>query len=211
MTNGHEKAQRAAEHKAASLHHLGWELGTGAAVWARTAKDELARHEDARARWGAAETRDRETWERLQGSALAIVVAIEQVLAFEYRVRRITGDATLARARAAFDAIAPDAEALRDLIAHQESYAVGEGWRQKGRPEPGSSPITDPYLATFIFWGNGGSTMLNLGPEYVTLRAAVDAASKLAQVVERVRVEHLERAERDANAALRRRYNLDPE
>src|SRR5206468_2656731 len=114
-----------------------------------------------------AEAPDRETWLRLYGSALAIVVAIEQVLAFERRVRRLTGDAGLVRARERFDATVPDAEALRDLIAHQESYAVGEGWRQT-RQQPGRSPISDPYLANFIYWTDGGSTVLNLGPEGVT-------------------------------------------
>jgi hypothetical protein len=205
-----EAAQRAAQHKAAALHYVGWQTGTGAAVWARTADDELTRHEAARDRWGNEQTRDRETWERLYGSALAIVVAIEQVLGFERRVRRITGDAALARARDDFDAAIPDAEALRDLIAHQESYAVGEGWRQT-QQQPGRTPITDRYLTNFIYWTDGGSTILNLGPEGVTLRAAVAAATELAQVVERVRAEHLVRAERDANAAMRRRYNLDPE
>lgn len=47
-------------------------------MWARTAEDELGRHEQARQRWADPQTRDRETWERLHGSALAIVVAIEQ-------------------------------------------------------------------------------------------------------------------------------------
>jgi hypothetical protein len=41
-------AQEKAERKAAALHHLGPEEGTGATVWARAAQDELSRHEEAR-------------------------------------------------------------------------------------------------------------------------------------------------------------------
>src|SRR5438874_2587719 len=81
-----EAAQREAEHKAASLHNLGWEAGAGATIWARSIQDELARHEAAR-ELHAANTADREAWERLHGSALLLVVCIDQVLAFERRVR----------------------------------------------------------------------------------------------------------------------------
>src|SRR4051812_44425283 len=97
-----EAAQRAAEQRAADLFYLGWENGAGAAIWARATLDELARHEQARARF-TNDTADREAWERLHSSALMLVVAVEQVLAFERRVRRVTGDAELARARQRFD------------------------------------------------------------------------------------------------------------
>jgi hypothetical protein len=62
-----------------------------------------------------------------------------------------------------------------------------------------------------IWWGDGGGTMVNLGEEQLNLRTAAAAAIELAQVVERVRARHLERAARDANAALRRQYELEPE
>jgi hypothetical protein len=42
--NKDESAQREAEHRVAALYNLGWEAGTGAAIWARTAEDELIRH-----------------------------------------------------------------------------------------------------------------------------------------------------------------------
>jgi hypothetical protein len=45
-----EAARRAAEHKAAALHHLGYEEGAGATIWARAVRDNLALHEEARAR-----------------------------------------------------------------------------------------------------------------------------------------------------------------
>jgi hypothetical protein len=76
----------------------------------------------------------------LHGSALVIVVAIDQVVAFARRVEVLTRDPELVEARRRFDAVVPDVEPLRDLIAHHESYAVGEGHRQTGRRTP---PISD--------------------------------------------------------------------
>jgi hypothetical protein len=204
--NDAETAQRKAERKAAALHKLGWETGAGATIWARAVQDELTRHESARERWGTMP--DRETWERLHSSALMIVVAIDQVLAFELRVRRLKGDAELAKARARFDTIGPDAKALRDLVTHLDEYAVGEGRRQTGKALP---PLSEPYRETFMYWSDGGGTTLNLGDKRLDLRAAAKAATELAQVVERVRAEHLERAEQEANAALRLRYGLTTE
>ena len=135
-----------------------------------------------------------------------LVVAIDQVLAFERRVRRLTGDAELARARDRFDAVGPDPEALRDLVAHLDAYAVGEGKRQRGEGKPPA--ITEKYLTALIWWGDGEGTRLNLGEEQLNLRTAAGAAVELARVVERVRAEHLKRAEQEANAALRRQYGL---
>jgi hypothetical protein len=175
--NEDEDRQRAAEHKASALHRLGWETGAGATVWARAAQDELARHESAREKWTSSP--DRETWERLHSSALMLVVAIDQVLAFERRVRRLTGDAELARARERFDAVGPDAEDLRDLVAHLDEYAVGQGRRQMGTAMP---PLADTHLETFVYWGNGGGTHLNLGDKTLDLRRATTAAAELAQV-----------------------------
>jgi hypothetical protein len=203
-----EEEQHAAEHKAAALHNVGWETGAGATIWARAIQDVLALHQSARERF-AANTADLEAWERLHSTALMLVVAIDQVLVFERRVRRLSGDAQLAQARARFDAaVGPDAERLRDLVAHLDEYAVGEGWRQTGKAMP---PVTDPYLATFIYWADGGGTILRLGDEGLNLQAASHAATDLAQVVEQVRARHLERVEREANAAMRRRFGLPPE
>jgi hypothetical protein len=202
-----EEAQRAAELKASALHRLGWETGAGATVWARSIQDELVRHEKAREDH-AANTADLQAWERFHGSALLLVVAVDQVLAFERRVRSLTGDAELAKARARFDAVGPDAEELRDLVAHLDAYAVGQGRRQTGRAMP---PLAEEHLETFLYWGNGGGTELRLGDKQVNLRAAANAAVELAQVVERVRAKHLQITEQKANAAMRRRYGLPPE
>ena len=204
-----EVLQRAAEqeHKASALHRLGWETGAGATIWARSIQDELARHEKAREDH-AANTADLQAWERFHGSALLLVVAIDQVLAFDCRVRSLTGDAELAKARARFDAVGPDAEELRDLVAHLDAYAVGQGRRQTGKATP---PLTEEHLETFLYWGNGGGTELRLGDKQVNLRAAAHAAVELAHVVERVRAKHLQITEQEANAAMRRRYGLPPE
>jgi hypothetical protein len=202
-----EAARRAADHKAAALHRLGPEEGAGATIWARAVQDNLELHESGRDRFAKNEA-DLESWERLHATALTLVVAIDQVLAFERRVSGLTGDAVLAQARARFDAVAGDAEALRDLAAHLDEYAVGEGWRQQGkRPLPAS----EKYLSPFLWWADSEGTMVNLGEEQLNTRLAAAAAIELAEVVERVRVRHLLQAEREANEALRREYGLTEE
>lgn len=202
-----ETAQHEAENKALALHNVGWETGAGATIWARAARDQLALHETARDRH-AANTADLETWEQLHASALMVVVAIHQVLAFEHRVSLLTQDAELGEARARFDRNFPQAKGLRDLVAHLDAYAVGKGHRQTGRRTP---PLKEPFLATFIYWTDGGGTILDLGDAQLNLAAATKAANDLAEVVEQVRVRHLERTEQEANAALRRRFQLPPE
>lgn len=124
MSQSDDEVQKAAEHKAASLHNLSPEVGAGATVWARAISDLLDLHESARTLFSEKKAR-LDTWERLHASALMLVVAIDQVLAFEHRVRKLTGDADLARAREAFDKRCPDASCLRDLVAHLDAYAVG--------------------------------------------------------------------------------------
>jgi hypothetical protein len=202
-----EAAQREAEHRAAALDAVGPRSGAGATVWARVVQDVLALHESARERY--ANTPDPETWERLHGTGLMLAVAIDQVLAFERRVWRLTGDAELAEARASFDAVGPDAKELRDLVAHLDEYAVGEGRRQrqtgKGRP------LGEQYLQALIFWTDDGTTYLDLGDKQLQLGAAAKAAIDLAQVVERVRARGLEQAGQEADAALRRRFGMPPE
>jgi hypothetical protein len=200
------REQREAERKAAALHTLGWEEGAGAAIWAQAIDDLLGLHESARSRF-ALNTADGETWARLHATAMMLVVAIDQVLAFETRVRRLTGDAELAKARERFDAIGPDSEKLRDLVAHLDEYAVGEGKRQVGA----LADLDEKNLRTRLRWGNGGETQFSLGDKRVDVQAAARAATELAEVVEQVRQRHLIRVSNEANAALRRRTGLPPE
>jgi hypothetical protein len=204
-----ETLQRAAEHKAAALHNLGWETGAGATIWARAITDLLEQHEGVRD--GTGQRIALEEWERLHSTALLLVVAIDQVLTFARRVCKLTGDAELAKARDRFDAVGPRAEAIRDLVVHLDEYAIGAGRRQTEKAEP---PISDPYLRTQVYWGvaDDGArqgTMLNLGDENLDLRTAGKAAVALAEVVERVRRRHLERVSAEANEAFRRRWGVD--
>src|SRR5215207_1436692 len=175
----HDAALRKAQHKLAALGHLGPQAGAGATIWARVVQDELDWHESARERFGTGP--NLETWERLIGTALMLAVAIDQVLAFERRVRGLTGDAALARARERFDAVGPNAEDLRDLVAHLDA------------------------------WGNGGGTILALGDDQLNLRTVAEAAVELAQEVERVRAKYLQHAVEDTQAAFKRRWGMPPE
>ena len=203
-----EAKQSAGEDLAAALHHLGWEQGAGATIWARAVSDELARLQDARERFET-DTADLEAWERLHSSALLLIVSIDQVLVFERRVPRLTGDAELQKARAVFEGRVPDIEALRDIVMHLDAYAVGEGNRQTGKTLP---PIAESYVSQIIWYTPGGDVRVDLGDEQISLDTAARAAIELAQVVERVRARCLQRAEEEANAALRARYGLpDPE
>jgi len=202
MATDDEAALRAAEHRVSALDSLSWRRGAGAAIWARTIRDELERHDAARQLF-AVEQADRVAWERVYGSALVLVVAIDQVLAFEHRVRRLTGDAELARARERYDAVGAEAEALRDVASHLEQYAVGEGHRQTGKRTPA---IMERYVTPLVFWDDGGGLYLSLADAQLNLRAAAAAAVELAEVVERVREKQLERAGRDAEKAFERRW-----
>jgi hypothetical protein len=209
VTNEFAAEQHAAERLAAGLHALGWEVGAGAAIWARVIKDELARHDGARARFET-NTADREAWDRLHGSGFVLAVAIAQVLAFETRVRKLTGDAELARARADFDAVAPRAKDVRDVAAHLDEYAIGEGKRQTERRqqhERAMSSATSSRSSTGPPQVRRTSTF---GGDGLDLHAAARAAIALAAVVERVREKHFVLAGARADAALRRRAGLDP-
>jgi hypothetical protein len=195
-----EAIQRHAEAKAASLHNLGWEVGAGATIWARAARDELARHEEARASWST--RRDKQTFEQIHASAYMLIVAVDQVLAHGTRVRKLTGDAALQKARRRFDGQVPHAETIRDLVAHLDEYATGQGQRQVAKRTP---PIREKYLSVLLYWTENGRTYLHLGQEQIDLKGAAEEAVKLAEVVEDVRARYLRRAEEEANEALRRR------
>ncbi len=144
-------------------------------------------------------------WEE---GALVIVVGIDQVLKFERRVCSLTGDAALARARRDFDVMGPRAVPLRDLVAHLDQYATRAGQRQTGERLPA---INDPYLSTFLHWevndaGEESGTILTLADESMNLRAAANAAVKLAAVVEEVRAKYVARAGEDLQRAFERRW-----
>ena len=96
---------------------------------------------------------------------------------------------------------------LRDIVAHLDSYAVGDGWRQTGQGCRRSTRSTGDVTRGVTAVG----TILDLGGEQPNLRAAANAAIDLARVVERVRAKHPERVGEEANAALRRQYGITPE
>lgn len=199
-----EVRQREAEDLAAALGRLGWASGAGASVWARAARDELQRHEEARGLWG--ENGSRELWERLHATAFMVAVSVDLVLAFETRVRKLTGDAELQMARQAFDRTVPQAEALRDLIAHLDEYAVGKGQRQTGKRGPA---LKTQEVSPLLYWmdtTSGYRSYLSVGDTQIQVEASVEAAVQLAEVVERVRERCLHAASDAAQAAFRLRF-----
>ncbi|MDW5595936.1 hypothetical protein VSS74_16425 [Conexibacter stalactiti] len=197
-------AQRASDQRVAALYALGTLAGAGAMIWARVITDEIERHDAVRARFDGGDSL--EDWERFNGSAFVLVLAIGQVLAFEQTLRKLTGDAKLQQARARFDAIAPSAPALRDIATHLDAYAAGRGLRQtSSRATRHGAPMSVHAVESFVYYADGGATFLELGEDdHLDLHAASRSAIELAVVVERVRAKHKLLAERQAQDLLRR-------
>jgi hypothetical protein len=105
------------------------------------------------------------------------------------------------------------------VVVHLDDYAVNEGLRQTGKAGPA---LTEQYPYLVVYWVNvrtdvgneqltgDGGLYVEIAGEQVSLRTAAREALKLAGEVEHVRREYLERAEREANAALRKRHGLPP-
>ena len=149
-------------------------------------------------------------WERFYGSALVVVVAVDQVLRFEKRLRKLTGDAELARARREFRAAVDcSPSAIRDVAMHLDEYAVGEGNRQIGRGRSGEAAIKTRNVKASTFWTNRGESYLDLGGHRLSVDRTAQAAIELAEVVERVREKHQRQAVGRLNAAILRQAGLD--
>lgn len=193
---------------------LGPLAGAGATIWKRVIADELERYDEARGRF-----RDRRadlaTWERLHGIGMLLVVAIDQVLTFGERVRKMTGDAQLARALGDFNATVGDVKALRDIAVHLDAYATGEGHRQTNRGRRNGSPVGDAvnpshsWVSSTVTLEDGTAVegpetaFIDLGDERISLHRASRAAMQLADVIERTRARYEQVAEERADAILR--------
>jgi hypothetical protein len=66
--------------------------------------------------------------------------------------------------------------------------------------------ISEPNLAVQPFWTDGGGTYIDLGDKRIELRVASKAATELAHAVEQVRAKHLAKVEKEADDAMRRRF-----
>lgn len=170
-------------------------------IWARVIADELERYDSAQ----AALNESREQFERMQGIAMILVVAISQVETLERRLRQLVeADPQLERARKAFDQRVADIAALRNTVMHLDEYAVGRGRRQTGKIHPRVDMRNIfPSLTGVPKSANlqeGGRpvffAMLDLGDERINLHVAGSAAIELARVVELVRERHLRNVER---------------
>jgi hypothetical protein len=181
-----EKMAREGE-LAEKLAALSLEHGAGATVWRRVIQDELAHHVEAREHFMAGKGTN-ETYAQYHGTALVIVVAVDQVLRFEHRVRKLTGDAELQKARRAFDdKVEASANDIRDVAMHLDDYAIGQGNRQTGKQGP---PVRERYVRNTVYWTDLNESYLSLGGDQLSVDRTARAAVELAGVVERVRDKH---------------------
>jgi hypothetical protein len=178
-----EKMAREGE-LAEKLAALGLEHGAGATVWRRVTLDELAHHVEAREQYKAGNGTN-ETFAQYHGTALVIVVAVDQILRFEHRVRQLTGDTALQRARKTFDdEVGRAANYIRDVAMHLDDYAIGIGNRQTGKQGPA---LTERYVRNTVYWTDLDESYISLGGHQLSVDRTAYAAVKLAEVVEQVR------------------------
>ena len=102
-----------------------------------------------------------DTFAQYHGTALVIVVAVDQILRFEHRVRQLTGDAALQKARKAFDdEVGDSANNIRDVAMHLDDYAIGIGNRQTGKQGPA---VTERYVRNTVYWTDHNENYISLG------------------------------------------------
>ena len=129
-----------------------------------------------------------------------IVVGVDQVLRFERRVRQLTGDAELQKARQKFEEeVGDSAKAVRDIAMHLDDYAIGEGNRQTGKQGP---PMTERYVRNTVYWTDRNESYISLGGDQLSVERAAHAAIQLAEAVERVRAKHQQLAMKRWQVAL---------
>ena len=171
---------------AEKLGALGLEEGAGAVVWRQVIEDALAQH--VRARDDIRRPPNHVAYARYHGTALVIVVAVDQVLRFERRVRQLTGDAELQKTRQKFEhEVGNSAKAIRDIAMHLDDYALGEGNRQTGKQGP---PVTERYVRNTVYWTDRNESYISLGGDQLSVERTAHAAIQLAEAVERVRAKH---------------------
>jgi hypothetical protein len=184
---------------AEKLGALSLENGAGAPVWSQVIQDSLDQHVEARKM--IAVPPNHVAFARFHGTALVIVVAVDQVLRFERRVRQLTGDAELQKARQKFDdevgtQVAND---LRDIVMHLDDYALGQGNRQIGKQGPA---VTERHVRNTVYWTDRDESYISLGGDQLSVERTARAAIELAEVIERVRAKGQENAMKRHNAAL---------
>lgn len=178
-----EKMAREGE-LAEKLAALGLEHGAGTTVWRRVVLDELAHHVAAREQYRAGKGTN-DIFAQYHGTALVIVVAVDQILRFEHRVRQLTGDAALQKARKVFDdEVGGSANYIRDVAMHLDDYAIGMGNRQTGKQGPA---VKERYVRNAVYWTDLNESYISLGGHQLSVDRTANAAVKLAEVVERVR------------------------
>jgi hypothetical protein len=169
---------------AAKLDALSIEHGAGATVWSQVIEDNLAQH--VKAREQIAQPPNHVAYARYHGTALIIVVAVDQILRFEHRVRQLTGDADLQKARQKFDAeVGSVAKDIRDIAMHLDDYALGQGNRQTGKQGPA---VRERHVRNTVYWTDLNESYVSLGGDQLSVERTARAAIELAGMIERARV-----------------------
>jgi hypothetical protein len=135
---------------------------------------------------------------RMQGvDAHFLLVAIGAVLRTSAKLLSRTGDPRLAEARTKFDAAYPHAADLRDIHEHLEDYAAGDGWLQRD-DVPESVRVRSDGSAFWIKFEDRSdpdcAIWINFSDSRrVELRAAAAKAVEMAELMEQVESEYVER------------------
>jgi hypothetical protein len=123
-----------------------------------------------------------------------LLVAISQVRSYAKAILRRTGDHRLTAAIANFDRDGTDAVAIRDYATHLDEYVVGKGLARKTRTIPESAGLN--FIVTTDEPAHEVTEVsLQFDTETVRLGKATKAAVELADAVDPIWWEHVDRGQ----------------
>jgi hypothetical protein len=163
-------------------------------LWAQAIREQQARVTAAstalseQAQRGGMEMTNLEPFRRVRYEGHFLLVAIAHVLKIREVFFDLTHDARLAEAQQQFDAAAPDAKHLRDMLEHMDRYAFGTGRLQVAGEVDKNAAF---QIITLMI--NTGRVRFRFDKE-VDLEAAASAALEVAAVAAEVRRDHVDQS-----------------
>jgi hypothetical protein len=101
----------------------------------------------------------------IEADAYLLIIAVRHLLALSDRYAERFDAAQVREARRRLDREAPDAKALRDVLAHIDEYALGRGQRKTSkRMDSGSSRLASTQIATSSMSAPDGCESSCAGP-----------------------------------------------